>query len=119
MELIDVIFPNLSVKYSETERLTSRAILATTNATLEQLNEEVIRRFLESYRTFLSADSIVSDNSKEQKSMEMKYPQELLNSIEAGSSLPNHEIKLKKCFVVMLLRNIRLNVEMRMVLDML
>ncbi len=57
----------------------------------------------------MSADSIVSDDSEEQKSTELKYPQELLNSIEAGSSLPDHEIKLKKGFVVLFLRNTRLN----------
>ena len=41
--------------------------------------------------------------------MELKYPTQLLNSIQTGSALPDHEIKLKKGFVVMLLRNIRQN----------
>ena len=39
--------------------------------------------------------------------MELNYPEELLNSIDTGSSLPDHEIKLKKGFIVMILRNIR------------
>ena len=56
---------------------------------------------------FLSADSVVSDNIEEQKAMESKYPQELLDSIEAGSSLQDHEVKLKKGFVVIFLRNIK------------
>ncbi len=56
----------------------------------------------------MSADSIVSDNSEEQKSIVLKYLQERLNLIEAGSSLSEHEIKLKKGFMVILLRNIRL-----------
>ncbi len=56
---------------------------------------------------FLIADSVVSDNNDDQNTMELKYPQELLNSIEIGSPLPDQEIKLKKGFVVMLLRNVR------------
>ena len=55
---------------------------------------------------FLSADSVLSENPEEQKSIELNYPQELLNSIDTGSSLPDHEIKLKKGFIVMLLRNV-------------
>ena len=47
------------------------------------------------------------DNPEERKALELKYPPEPLNSIETGSSLPDHEIVLKKFFVVMLLRNIR------------
>ena len=38
--------------------------------------------------------------------MYRKYLQELLNSIDSGSSLVDHEITLKKGFVVMLLCNI-------------
>ena len=37
----------------------------------------------------------------------MRYAEELLNSIEVGASLPDHEISLNKRFVVMLLRNIK------------
>ena len=108
-ELIDSIFPNLAVKYNDTEWLISRAILATTNSKLKNLNDEVIERFPGKHRSFLSADSVISDNPEDQKEMELKYPPELLHTIETGSSLPDHEISLKKGFVVMLLRNIRQN----------
>ena len=54
-----------------------------------------------------SADSFVCDNPEDQKAMELKYPPKLLNSIDTGSSLPDHEIVLKDGFVIMLLRNIR------------
>ncbi len=50
---------------------------------------------------------MVCDNVEAQKSVESNYPQEFLNSIEAGSSLLYHEINLREGFLVILLRNIR------------
>ncbi len=44
----------------------------------------------------MSANSVVCDDVEAQKCAELSYPQELLNSIEAGSSLPDHEIYLKE-----------------------
>ncbi len=106
-ELIHAIFGDISAKYSNTIRLNSSAILATTNCRLKSLNDEIIKRFPGLLSMLLSADSVVSQNSEDQKAMELKYPQELLNSINAGSSLPDHESKLNEGFVVMLLRNRR------------
>ena len=37
---------------------------------------------------------------------ELSYPVEVLNTLSAGSALPDHELKLKKNFIVMLLRNL-------------
>ncbi len=54
-----------------------------------------------------SADSVSSNSKEAQAAAELRYPQELLNSIEAGPSLPDHEIRVKKGFVVMLLRKIK------------
>ncbi len=81
--LIDSVFGDLSVKHSDRKWLTSRAILATTNLRLKSLNDEIIDRFPGYPRMFLSADSVVSDNIDDQKAMELKYSQELFNSIEA------------------------------------
>ncbi len=47
------------------------------------------------------------DSVEAQNKAELRYPQELLNSVEARASLPDNEIKLKKGFIVMLLRNIK------------
>ena len=106
-ELIGSIFFNLFKKHSDIEWLTSRALVAQTNSRLKVLNEEIIERFPGSYRTFPSADSVVSDNPDDQKKTELRYSQELQYSIEAESSLPDHEIRLKIGFIVILLRNIR------------
>ena len=106
-ELIDAIFIDITTKYTDKTWLTSRAVLTTTNSKLKSLNYEIIDRFPGIHSMFLSADSVVSEYPEDQKAMELKYPPEFLNSIDAGSSLPDHEIKLKKRFVVMLLRNVR------------
>ena len=50
----------------------------------------------------------MSDSIESQNSAELRYNVELLNSIEVGVSLPDHEIALKKGFTVMISRNIKL-----------
>ena len=50
---------------------------------------------------------MVCDSVEAQNAAELKSTVELLNSIEVGSPLPDHEIALKKGFIVMLLRNIK------------
>ncbi len=94
VDLIDAGFSNLAPSYSYYKWLTSRAILATINSRQKQLNDEIIERFPGSNRVFLSADSVVSDNPAEQKAIELNYHQELLNKIETGSSLPDHDFNL-------------------------
>ena len=59
------------------------------------------------FSNYRSADSVVCDSVEAQNAAELWYLVELLNSIEVGSSLPDHEIALKKGFIVMLLRNIK------------
>ena len=47
------------------------------------------------------------DSVEAQNATEWRYAQEFLNSIEAGGSLPDHEVALKKGFIAILLRNIK------------
>ena len=63
------------------------------------------RIFPGSFSSYQSADSLSCDSVEAQKQAELRYPQELLNSVEAGASLPDHEIKLKKRYIATLLRN--------------
>ena len=63
--------------------------------------------FLETFLSYKSDDSVSCDSVEVQSKSELRYPQELLNSVKAGASLPDHEIKLKKGFIVMLRRNIK------------
>ena len=47
------------------------------------------------------------DSLQAENPVELRYPQEHLNSIEVVGSFPDHTISLKKVFIVMLLRNIK------------
>ncbi len=76
--------------------LTSRAILSPTNSRLNDLNGEISDRFPGIFSRYRSADSTSCDSKERQAAVELQYPQELLNYIEAGASLPDHDISLKK-----------------------
>lgn len=53
------------------------------------------------YRKYLNADKV-----KKEDTYALMYPSEILNSLTAGSALPNPNLKLKKSFIVMHLRNL-------------
>ena len=97
-ELIDSVFPDVFKSYTDVEWLTSRAILASTNSAATSLNEEIGSRIPGEYRLLRSADSVTADDPDQQAALELRYPQELLNSLDTGSSMPDHIIQLKKGF---------------------
>ncbi len=99
--LCSTVFDGLESNYSDVRWLTSRAILSTKYSRLIDINTKVGSRFPGSYKTFLSADSVEDEDQNG-----LRYPAELLNSLNGGSSLPDNRIQLKKGFMVMLLRNI-------------
>ena len=86
---------------------TSRAIFCLTNSLLAYLNGEVAKRFPGTFSLYRSADSVSCESLEAQSKAELQYPQELLNSIEGSASFPDHEIKLKKGLIVIILRNIK------------
>ena len=53
---------------------------------------------------FLSSDTVESDEESEHHSS--LYPVEMLNTLTAGSALPDHDLVLKTGYMVMLPRNI-------------
>ena len=97
-ELIDSVFPDICKNYTDVEWLTSRAILASTNAAATSLNEEIGNRIPGEYRLLRSADSVTADVPDQQAALELRYPQELLNSLDTGSSMPDHIIQLEERF---------------------
>ena len=106
-ELIDSVFSDVSNQYQNEEWINSRAILAATNKATRAINEEIGDRIPGISKVLRSADSVTAEDPEEQIQLDLRYPQELLNSLDTGSSMPDHEIRIKKGFVVMLLRNIR------------
>ena len=106
-KLVEPVFPNLKEEYDDEQWLKSHAILAPTNSRLQSLNFEVAKIFPHDFLYYRSAESVVCDSIEAQNAAELSYPVELLNSIEVAASLPDHEIALKRGFIVMLLRNIK------------
>lgn len=86
--------------------LTFRAILPPLNSQLALLIGEVARSFPGSLLLYRSADSISCESLEAQSMAESRYTQKLTSTIEESVSLPNHEIKLRKGYIVMLLRKI-------------
>ena len=76
------------------------ALLCSTNAVVDDLNEKVLARLPGEVTEYLSSDSIVSENTD----ANFMYPVEQLNRMTI-SGLPPHSLKLKVGCIVMLLRN--------------
>ncbi len=106
-DLVESVFKRLDNNYDDVQWIPSRAILTPKNRRPKSLNNQVAEVFPGAFSYYKSGDSVVRDSLEAQNAAELRYPQELLNPIEVGASLPDHEIALKKGFIVMLLRNIK------------
>ncbi|CDF40018.1 unnamed protein product [Chondrus crispus] len=95
------VFHGIRDNHADPTWLTKRVILTTKNRPLEQVNEVIGNMMPGPYRTYLSADKVESEDTNA-----LIYPTEMLNTLTAGSDLPDHKLKLKKGFIVMLLRNL-------------
>nr|XP_047146150.1 ATP-dependent DNA helicase PIF1-like [Hydra vulgaris] len=80
-----------------------RAILTPTNVDSLAINEEVLHRLPGDVKTYLSSDSIETDDHNEI----YNFPNEFLNTL-TPSGMPVHCLKLKIGAVIMLLRNLDL-----------
>ncbi|CDF33021.1 unnamed protein product [Chondrus crispus] len=95
------VFQGIRDNHADPAWLTKRVILTTKNRPLEEVNEVIGNMIPGSYRTYLSADKVENEDTNA-----LIYPTEMLNTLTAGSALPDHKLKLKKGFIVMLLRNL-------------
>ncbi|CDF33589.1 Putativ ATP dependant DNA helicase [Chondrus crispus] len=95
------VFQGIRDIHADPAWLTKRVILTTKNRPLEEVNEVIGNMIPGSYRTYLSADKVENEDTNA-----LIYPTEMLNTLTAGSALPDHKLKLKKGFIVMLLRNL-------------
>lgn len=96
--LIDGVFPSLESNATSSSYMSTRAILATKNEYVDELNEKMIDRFPGKERIYYSFDSVEDDLSN-------NYPNEFLNSL-TPNGLPPHILKLKVNCPVILLRNL-------------
>ncbi len=106
-DLINEVFEGVETKYQDEKWLLSRAILATTNRNIDELNRIIGDIILGVYHEFLSADSVRADRLEEESRLQAEYQPELLYSIEGNSSLTHDKLQLKKGLIVMLVGNIR------------
>lgn len=100
-DIFSTIFEGISENYTNEDWLTSRVILSNKNSRLIELNNCIGDMILGQYRTYLSADKVENEDRNA-----LTYPVELINTLIAGYSLPDHSIKLNKGFIVMLFKEL-------------
>ena len=98
-ELINFVYPDIT----EDARLwNDRAILATTNATIDKFNESISSRRPGQSVSFFSSDSLLSDESNPNTAF--AAPEHLHHLHVSG--VPPHELKLQSNTLAMLVRNL-------------
>ncbi|KRG93942.1 hypothetical protein GLYMA_19G051300v4 [Glycine max] len=102
--IVNSTFPNLCQHHSNPKFFQSRAILASTNETVQHVNDYILSLILGEHMEYLSSDLV--DKSETIESCHFRsLPIEFLNTLTT-SGLPNHCIKMKIGTSIMLLRNL-------------
>jgi len=102
--LVHATFPDLLSNYTNPEYVQNRAILATTNEIVDEINDYMLQLLPIVEREYYSADSI-SKCTDTCNDANILYPIEYLNSLNANN-FPAHKLKLKIGVPIMLLRNL-------------
>ncbi|KAL4571936.1 hypothetical protein LXL04_018704 [Taraxacum kok-saghyz] len=97
-DLINAIFPSLQINGGSSDYIISRSILSTKNENVDEINDQLIDRFIGEQRVYYSFDEAEDDKNN-------FYPMEFLNSLNV-SGLPPHYLRLKIGCPIILLRNI-------------
>ena len=98
-QLIAKVFGDLAVTNSNYEQTSKRAILAGTNADVDDINERCLEKLPEDPAVVYSADSTVD------KDIQHRFQSDYLNTLNA-SGIPPHKLHLKENCIVMLTRNL-------------
>jgi hypothetical protein len=103
-DLINKVYPGIEGGVAlGSQYFLKRAILASRNQEVSEINEKVLDKFPGQVYTYNSVDKVVQ--TEENEELAQHYPVEFLNSIDMGSLPPSH-LKLKKGVPLMLLRNL-------------
>ncbi|KAL4590844.1 hypothetical protein LXL04_003787 [Taraxacum kok-saghyz] len=92
------IFPFLQINGGSSDYIISRAILSTKNENVDEINDQLVDRFIGEQRVYYSFDEAEDDKNN-------FYPMEFLNSLNV-SGLPPHYLRLKIGCPIILLRDI-------------
>ncbi|XP_036322080.1 uncharacterized protein LOC118736083 [Rhagoletis pomonella] len=98
-DVIDRVFPNLTINYRNPEWLSERAILAPKNDDVSKLNGQIQLKIPGEAVEYKSIDTVMD------KDQAVNYPTEFLNSLEPPG-MPPHSLALKVGSPVMLIRNL-------------
>ncbi|KAG2596891.1 hypothetical protein PVAP13_5KG209907 [Panicum virgatum] len=102
--LVHYTYPDFQTNFQHPNYLKERAILATTNEIVDEINDYMINILPNPEREYLSADSI-SKCSDAVNDANILYPVEYLNTLNANN-YPPHKLRLKVGVPIMLLRNL-------------
>ncbi|XP_047514655.1 ATP-dependent DNA helicase PIF1-like [Pieris napi] len=98
-ELIDKIYPNIIQNYTNAEWLFQRAILATKNNIVDDINFNILKKIPGEEKIYKSIDTMVSIEES------VNFPTEFLNSLQVPG-MPLHCLRLKIGTPIILLRNL-------------
>ena len=97
--LIECIFPNIHIQYTNHEWLVKRVILAAKNADVNDLNFNIQQLLPGDLASYKSIDTVCDANEA------VNYPIEFLNSLDLPG-MPPHHLQLKVGSPIILLRNL-------------
>ena len=100
-ELVEWVYNDFENNYCNSDYLIKRAILCTTNKTVDSINKQILNK-IPGNKTIL-----YSTNTPVDEGQAALYPVEFLNEFEVAG-LPPHELHLKPNAIVMLMRNLNL-----------
>ncbi|CAI0560983.1 unnamed protein product [Linum tenue] len=102
--IADDIYDSFPDSQRDPAYLTSRAIVTPTNAIVSRINVYMLQRVPGNSKTYYSSDSLQL-STETADSFDESYPTEFLNTL-TFNGVPEHELTLKVCTPVMLLRNL-------------
>ena len=102
--LVDSTYPDFQRRFQDADYIKERAILATTNEIVDEINDYMVKLLPNQEREYLSADTI-SKCIDAPNDAEVLYPVEYLNTINSNN-FPPHRLLLKVGVPIMLLRNL-------------
>jgi hypothetical protein len=102
--LVESTYPDFTVQFNKADYLKNRAILATTNEIVDEINDYLVSLVPGFEKEYLSADTL-SKCADTCNDADILYPVEYLNTLNANN-FPSHRLKLKVGVPIILLRNL-------------
>jgi hypothetical protein len=91
--LVESTYPDFTVQFNKADYLQNRAILATTNEIVDEINDYLVSLVPGFEKEYLSADTL-SKCADTCNDADILYPVEYLNTLNANN-FPSHRLKLK------------------------